>query len=92
MFRFGGFFCTLVALWCVVYVGKALFSCVHAYIVKVQGFRLMQDCSNSCLLFLFNNRYLFRSYGHLQVEIYTWKLTRLLCDVGMFFENDDRNM
>jgi hypothetical protein len=24
---------------------------------------------------------MFRSYGHLQAQIYTWKLTRLLCDV-----------
>jgi hypothetical protein len=30
---------------------------------------------------------MFRSYDHLQVEIYTWKLTRLLFDVGVFLEN-----
>jgi hypothetical protein len=27
---------------------------------------------------------MFRSYDHLQVEIYTWKLTMLFCDVGVF--------
>jgi hypothetical protein len=30
---------------------------------------------------------MFRSYDHLQAEIYTWKLTMLLCDVGVFLEN-----
>jgi hypothetical protein len=30
---------------------------------------------------------MFRSYDHLQAETYTWKLTRLLCDCGMFLEN-----
>jgi hypothetical protein len=46
---------------------------------QVQGFHLTQHCLNSCLLLLFNNRYMFRSYDHLQVEIYFLYAVRLTC-------------
>jgi hypothetical protein len=40
---------------------------------QVQGFRLTQHCFNSCLLFLFNNRYMFRSYDLFEEEISAWR-------------------
>jgi hypothetical protein len=36
--------------------------------VQVQDFRLTQNCLNSCLVFYFNNCYMFRSYDHLPPE------------------------
>jgi hypothetical protein len=50
------------------YVKLKLVVCILLRVLgQVQGFRLMQHGFN----ILFSNRYMFRSYDHLQAEIYT---------------------
>jgi hypothetical protein len=53
---------------------------VGLLLFQVRGFRLTQHCLNSCLVSYFNNRYMFRSYDHLQVDTYLLELTLLKTD------------
>jgi hypothetical protein len=47
-----------------------LVACILLRVLEqFQGFRLTQHCFNSCLVFYLNNRYIFRSYDHLQAWI-----------------------